>query len=92
MQNSEVWLLLLDKKPISGVSSACGYIALALVKCSNDGGPGPRRNMKEDPGSSIFSMLVVYGCYLYLLPHFSEPGDWKDQCGPLPPLLQINLG
>jgi hypothetical protein len=43
-----------------------GYIALALVKCSNDGGPGPRHNMKEDPGSSIFGMLVVYGCYLYL--------------------------
>ncbi len=33
------------------VSPACGYIALALVKCSNDGGPGPRHNMKGDPGS-----------------------------------------
>ena len=42
--------------------------------------------MKEDPGSSIFSMLVVYGYYLHLLPLFSEPGDWKDQCGPPPPL------
>jgi len=70
---------------LCGVSPAYGFIALALVKCSNDGGPGPRHNMKEDPGSSIFSMLVVYGCYLYLLPFFSEPGDWKDQCGPLPP-------
>jgi len=69
----------------TSVSPAYGYIALALVKCSNEGGPGPRYNMKEDPGSSIFSMLVVYGCYLYLLPFFSEPGDWKDQCGPLPP-------
>ena len=69
----------------SCVSPAYGFIALALDKCSNDGGPGPRHNMKEDPGSSIFSMLVVYGCYLYLLPFFSEPGDWKDQCGPLPP-------
>jgi hypothetical protein len=59
--------------------------ALALVKCSNEGGPGPRYNMKEDPGSSMFSMLVVYGYYLYLLPLFSEPGDWKNQCGPLPP-------
>jgi hypothetical protein len=47
------------------VSPAYGYIELALVKCSNDGGPGPRHNMKGDPGSSIFSMLVVY--YLYLL-------------------------
>ncbi len=68
-----------------GVSPAYGYIALALVKCSNDAGPGPRHNMKEDPGSSIFSMLVVYGCCLYLLPLFSEPDDWKDQCGPPPP-------
>ena len=70
------------------MSPAYGFIALALVKCSNDGGPGPRHNMKEDPGSSIFSMLVVYGYYLYLLPLFSEPGDWKDQCGPSP---QIGL-
>jgi hypothetical protein len=63
------------------VSPAYGFIALALVKCSNEGGPGPRYNMKEDPESSVFSMLVVYGYYLYLLPLFSEPGDWKDQCG-----------
>jgi hypothetical protein len=56
---------------IPHVSPAYGYIALALVKCSNDGGPGPRHSMKEDPGSSIFGMLVVYGCYLYLLPLFS---------------------
>ncbi len=74
------------------VSPAYGYIALALVKCSNDGGPGPRHNMKEDPGSSIFGMLVVYGCYLYLLPLFSESGDWKDQCGPPPPPPQTSLG
>jgi hypothetical protein len=47
------------------VSPAYGYIALALVKCSNEGGPGPRYNRKEDPGSSIFSMLVVYGYYLH---------------------------
>ena len=37
------------------VSPAYGYIELALVKCSNEGGPGPRHNMKGDPGSSIFS-------------------------------------
>ncbi len=66
------------------VSPAYGFASLALVKCSNEGGPGPRYNMKEDPGSSIFSMLVVYGYYLYLFPLFSEPGDWKDQCGPPP--------
>ncbi len=67
------------------VLPAYGYIALALVKCSNEGGPGPIYNRKQDPGSSIFSMLVVYGSYLYLLPLFSEPGDWKDQYGPPPP-------
>ncbi len=47
------------------VSPAYGYIALALVKCSNEGGPGPRYNMKEDPGSSFLSMLVVHGYHLY---------------------------
>ena len=72
------------------VSPAYGYIGLALVKCSNDGGPGPRHNMKEDPGSSIFSMLVVDGYYLHLftssqnqvtgrtsgdlIPHSDQPG------------------
>jgi len=59
-----------DKCFVVCVSPAYGYIALALVKCSNDGGPGSRHNMKEDPESSIFSRLVVYGCYLYLLPFF----------------------
>jgi hypothetical protein len=34
------------------VSPAYGFSALALVKCSNEGGPGPRHNMKEDPGTS----------------------------------------
>jgi hypothetical protein len=34
------------------VSPAYGYVSLALVKYSNEGGPGPRYNMKEDPGSS----------------------------------------
>jgi hypothetical protein len=47
------------------VSPAYGYIGSALVKCSNDGGPGPRHNMKGDPGSSIFSMPMVYGYYLH---------------------------
>jgi hypothetical protein len=77
-----------EEIPRHVVSPAYGYASLALVKCSSEGGPGPRYNMKEDPGSSIFSMLVVYGYYLCLLPLFSEPGDWKDQCGPLPPPLR----
>jgi hypothetical protein len=53
------------------VSPTYGYIESALVKCSNDEGLGPRYNREEDPGSSIFSMLMVYGCYLHLLT-FSE--------------------
>jgi hypothetical protein len=42
------------------VSPAYGYIESALVQCSNDGGPGPRHNMKGDHGSSIFNRQVVY--------------------------------
>ncbi len=30
------------------MSPAYGFSALALVKCSNEEGPGPRHNMKED--------------------------------------------
>jgi hypothetical protein len=45
----------------SVVSPAYGYIKSALVKCSNEGGLGPRFNMKGDHGSSIFSMLMVDG-------------------------------
>ncbi len=37
--------------PIPFVSPAYGYVSLALVMHSNEGGPGPRYNMKEDPGS-----------------------------------------
>ncbi len=47
------------------VSPAYGYIKSALVKCSNEGGLGPRFNMKGDHGSSIFNRQVVY--YLNLL-------------------------
>jgi hypothetical protein len=45
----------------STVSPAYGYIKSALVKCSNEGGLGPRYNREEDPWSSIFSMLMVDG-------------------------------
>jgi hypothetical protein len=65
------------------VSPAYGYIGLALVKCSNDGGPGPRHNMKEDPGSSIFSMLVVY--YLHLLTSSQNQVTGRISGDPLPP-------
>ena len=39
------------------MSPAYGFSALALVKCSNEGGPGPRHNMKEDPGTSTLTPL-----------------------------------
>jgi hypothetical protein len=74
------------------VSPAYGFIELALVKCSNDGGPGPRHNMKGDPGSSIFSMLVAY--YLHLLTSSEnqvtgrisgDPPPPSNQHGPSPP-------
>ena len=65
------------------VLPAYGYIELALVKCSNDGGPGPRHNMKEDPGSSIFGMLVVY--YLHLLTSSKNQVTGRISGDPLPP-------
>ena len=43
------------------VSPAYGFSALALVKCSNEGGPGPRHNMKEDPGTSALIMKREHG-------------------------------
>ncbi len=70
---------------IRAVSPAYGYIGSALVKCSNDGGPGPRYNRKEDPGSSIFSMLMVYGCYLHLLTSSEKQVTGRISGDPLPP-------
>ena len=43
------------------VSPAYGFSALALVKCSNEEGPGPRHNMKEDPGTSTLIMKGEHG-------------------------------
>ena len=40
---------------------AYGFSALALVKCSNEKGPGPRHNMKEDPGTSTLIMKGEHG-------------------------------
>ncbi len=54
------------------VSPASGYVSLGLVEYSNEGGPGPRYNMKEVPGSSTLIMLVVH---VYPMPLFSEAGD-----------------
>ncbi len=73
------------------VSPAYGYIESALVKCSNDGGPGPRHNMKGDPGYSIFSMPVVYGYYLHPLTSSENQVAIRISGDPLPP-LQTNMG
>ena len=43
------------------VSPAYGFSALALVKCSNEEGPGPRHNTKEDPGTSSLVMKGEHG-------------------------------
>jgi hypothetical protein len=48
-------------KLMGGVSPSYGFSALALVKCSNEGGPGPRHNMKEDPGTSTLIMKREHG-------------------------------
>jgi hypothetical protein len=75
------------------VSPAYGYVSLALVKHSNEGGPGPRYNMKEDPGSSTLTMLAVHAYHLYLMPLFSEAGDKRTRGMDLPPPPhQSNLG
>ena len=58
---------------------------MALVKYGNEGGPGPRYNMKEVPGSSTLTMLVVHGYHLYLMPLFSEAGDQETSSVGLPP-------
>ncbi len=54
-------LLATIPSPTAIVSPAYGYIKSALVKCSNEGGLGPRFNMTGDQGSSIFSMLMGDG-------------------------------
>ncbi len=72
------------------VSPASGYVSLALVKNSNEGGPGPRYNMKEVPGTPTLIMLVVH---VYPMPLFSEAGDQETSsvAPPPPPPPQSNL-
>ncbi len=50
------------------VSPAYGDISLALVKNSNEGGPGPSYNMKEVPESTLI-MLAVHA--------YPEPFSWE---------------
>jgi len=64
---------------------------LAIVKCSNKGGPGPRYNRKEDPGSSIFSMLVVDGYYLHLFTSSQNQVTGRTSGDLLPPSDQPGL-
>jgi hypothetical protein len=73
------------------VSPAYGYVSLALVMHSNEGGPGPRYNMKEDPGSPNLIMLVVHANHSYLMPLYSEAGDNRTRGMDLP-THQSNLG
>ncbi len=70
---------------VTGVSPAYGYIRSAPIKCSNDGGPGPRHTMKRDPGYSIFSMPVVYGYYLHPLTSSEKRVIGRISENPLPP-------
>ena len=65
------------------VSPAHGYIKSALVKCSNEGGLGPRFNMKGDHGSSIFNRQVVY--YLNLLTSSRKQMTGRINGHPFPP-------
>ncbi len=60
------------------MSPAYGDFALALVMHSNEGGPGPRHNMKEDLGTFTLIMRREHGCHLYLMPWFSEAGDNRN--------------
>jgi len=48
---------------IGSVSPAYSYVSLALVKYSNEGGPGPGYNMKEVPDHAG-SACVPYAPFL----------------------------
>ena len=67
------------------VPPAYGDFRLALVMHSNEGGPGPRHNMKMDPGTFTLIMRREHGCHLYLMPWFSESGDNRNRRMGLPP-------
>ncbi len=60
-ESADPCLWLMDPAIFIIVSPAYGYGLLALVNHSNEGGPGPRYNMKEDPGSSTLIMKREHG-------------------------------
>ncbi len=76
-------MLQQDGGPIGGVCRL--HTAMFHWPLSSEGGPGPRYIMKEVPGSSTMTMLVVHGYHLYLMPLFSEAGDHKTSSVGLPP-------
>ncbi len=55
------------------VLPAYGYIELALVKCSNDGGPDTTWR-----GIQGLLFLACWWCTICIFWPLSEPGDWKD--------------
>ena len=81
-------MCVVSRAPSRGVvDTSVGDVNIKNIKYSNQGGPGPRYNMKEVPGS-ILIMLVVHA---YPEPLFSEAGD-KETRGMDLPLHQSNLG
>jgi hypothetical protein len=81
-------MCVVSRAPSRGVvDTSVGDVNIKNIKYSNQGGPGPRYNMKEVPGS-ILIMLVVHA---YPEPLFSEAGD-KETRGMYLPLHQSNLG
>ncbi len=78
------------------MSPAYRYVSLALVKCSNEGGPGPRYNMKEVTGSSTLMWGGVIRPRLGLLhldsqDNYSKPiiaeDWWKGKRGNPPSIM-----
>ena len=67
------------------VPPAYGDFRLALVMHSNEGGPGPRHNMKENPGSYTLIMLKEHGCHLYLMLWFQKQVIYRNRRMGLPP-------
>ena len=83
MHINALFLSILKYCFIVDVSPAYGYIESALVKCSNEGGLGPRHNMKRDHGSSIFNRQVVY--YLHPLTSSRKQVTGRINGYPFPP-------
>ena len=90
-EDTIVFFKRVELKTFPNVSPAYGFYALALVKCSNEEGPGPRHNMKEDPGTSTLIMKREHGQEVPC-----DPGQVTSilgiTCPPLPPPPPGQLG